>query len=154
MVQTIQRQSVRIPRRDLLRGIGCWMCLSCLGCGAGRLPTTPVRGAVTLDGTPLGKGCVVFTPPAGPVAKGDIQPNGTFALSTYRNGDGAVVGLNNVTVFVFEREKPRAGGSALDAEVRWIVPRRYTDTGTSGLSFEVQAGQENVVTLALSTHPR
>src|SRR5437899_2247879 len=64
-----------------------------VGCGKGLYP---VRGKVTLeDGTPLAKGLVVFesTQEKSPItARGDIQADGSYQLSTAKPGDGVPTG--------------------------------------------------------------
>jgi hypothetical protein len=77
-----------------------------LGCSNAPFDVAPVHGKITLDGQPLKAGKVMFAPirkgadlEAGKPAIGVIREDGTFELSTYRNGDGAVVGEHWVTVF-------------------------------------------------------
>src|SRR5262249_57607506 len=64
-------------------------------CGCAR-KTYPVTGKVTFkDGTPLRGGMVVFSPidpAAHSGARGYIQQDGTFELSTERPGDGTLGG--------------------------------------------------------------
>jgi hypothetical protein len=61
---------------------------------------------VTIDNQPLAKGRIVFTPrnrgdggTVGKPAFGVIQPDGSYALTTYEEADGAIVGEHSVTVF-------------------------------------------------------
>ena len=73
------------------------MLLALAGCGALSAPqgatTVPVKGKVTHNGKPLTKGVINFQPEgAGKDATGEIQPDGTFVLTTYKKDDGAVVG--------------------------------------------------------------
>ncbi len=70
---------------------------SCWGCGGsspGAIPKTyPVKGKVTYKGQALVRGTVHFEPEgAGKDGAGEIQPDGTYALSTYKANDGAVPG--------------------------------------------------------------
>lgn len=63
------------------------------------MPTVPVKGKVIYRGKPLTQGQIVFRPTdAGREATGQIKPDGTFALTTHKDGDGAVVGTHKVTV--------------------------------------------------------
>ena len=118
-------------------------CLILLGCGRGyELPTAPVSGKVLVDGQPVTKGQVIFAPEGGRAATGILGPDGTFTLSTYRPNDGAVVGKHTVTVISAERAAD-ADPEDIDAPMRWLVPRRYSDPGTSGLEFEVKAEGSN-----------
>src|SRR5262249_10644587 len=82
-----------IPRRQTVmrpfRFIAVAVLLSGLaGCGG----KYPVRGTVTYDdGTPVTKGLVIFERVGGgpPVtARGEIQPDGRYELSTDKPGDG------------------------------------------------------------------
>lgn len=75
------------------------------GCSTQTNPdTAPVTGTITQNGQPLASGRVVFYPTgtkgdmAGKPARGSLQSDGTFALSTYGDSDGAVIGSHNVTV--------------------------------------------------------
>ena len=72
------------------------------GCGSDRLPTYPVSGTVSLaDGTSLEYGLVEFRSVDGETtisARGYIQADGSFELSTYEKGDGAVAGEHRAIV--------------------------------------------------------
>lgn len=104
------------------------------GCGAG---LHPVRGKVTLpDGTPLAGGQVVFQREGeGETisARGDIEADGSYSLSTQTPGDGAPMGKYKVIV----NPPP-----AVDAEApaKRAPAAKYSDFSTSGLEFEVNPG--------------
>jgi hypothetical protein len=103
--------------------------LSFAGCGSSSpkgAPTLPVKGKVTYKGQPLTKGRVVFEPDgAGKEAYGDIQPDGSFVLSTYKKDDGAVIGNHRVMV----------------TDVAKSVPVKYSSVNTSKLEIEVSEGK-------------
>ncbi|MCC6511553.1 MAG: hypothetical protein IT423_20810 [Pirellulaceae bacterium] len=78
------------------------------GCGgSNEYETTPVRGVVTCHGKPVANATVNFTPlpeegrpkgQRGRVALGLTDNEGRFTLTTYQDGDGAIVGKHTVTV--------------------------------------------------------
>lgn len=71
--------------------------LAVAGCGGGPVP---VRGRVTLDGTPVAGAAVVFLPagPRGHPASGQTDASGVFRLTTFKKEDGAVRGEYIVVV--------------------------------------------------------
>jgi len=81
------------------------LCVILEGCGKHEgFTTTPVQGTVTCNGTPLTGGTIVFSPivtksanPGQPAASA-IGPDGTFNLTTYQDGDGAIVGTHSVSI--------------------------------------------------------
>ena len=93
--------------RRLRAWVSLSMALLLAGAGCQQAPydLAPVRGKVSVDGQPLASGRLMFAPisqgsaDAGKPAFGDIQPDGSFVLTTYREGDGAVVGDHWVTLF-------------------------------------------------------
>jgi hypothetical protein len=97
----------------------------------------PVRGKVTLpDGKPAANSQVVFEGPIGGKvvsARGDVQADGSFELSTVHPGDGVAVGKYRVQV----NPPP-----VVDAEAAQRAPfnPKFSDFSTSGLEFEVKAG--------------
>jgi hypothetical protein len=115
------------------------------GCGAtGELETAKVRGAVTLDGQPLAGGASVLFEPetTGKMATGVVQSDGSFELTTYAAGDGAVVGKHRVAVtplvpFVADRTPDVDSGSVQ------VILNKYQSPSTSELTCEVKAGQTN-----------
>jgi len=123
-----------------------------VGCGrpAYQLETAPVHGKVTLDGEPLPSGYVVVPTMRGRMASGAIQPDGTFVLTTYDEGDGAQVGRHPVIV----NEVPPDEFSNAEAARRVPIPRRYTSAGTSGLEVDVKPGDDNYLLLELTTEER
>ena len=93
-----------------------------------RRPTVPVKGKVTYKGKPLTQGEIVFEPEsAGREAHGGIQSDGTFELTTYKQGDGAVPGTHRVAV---------TGTSKKDA-----VPTKYKNVSSSKTQVEVAEGK-------------
>lgn len=74
------------------------------GCGDGGPKTYPVSGTVTLDDKPLAGATITFFPDSGnnPAATlSDAQ--GKYAMSTRKQGDGAVTGSYTVTVTKYQR---------------------------------------------------
>lgn len=121
------------------------------GCQKSAFEVAPVRGKVSMAGQPLSQGKVMFAPVsgadsgvAGKAAVGLIQPDGSFALTTYAEGDGAVIGEHWVTVFVPKQSPTAAAGlpeaAAADVEFKRIaVPTRQV----------VVAGQDNQIEIQL-----
>lgn len=99
------------------------------GCGgdSSRPPAgavVPVKGVVTYKGKPLTKGTVRFEPDAGREAQGDIGPDGSFALTTFAQHDGAVRGVHRVTVTGLPRN---------------VLPVKFHSAGSSPVEVEVTA---------------
>src|SRR5262245_8380587 len=89
------------PRDSLMqRGTGSivlatLVLVPCWGCGSDAShfvgSTVPVKGMVTYKGKTLTQGEVVFEPvDSGREAHGQIESDGRFTLTTFKQGDGAV----------------------------------------------------------------
>ena len=95
---------------------------SCLlGCGSSeQFTVAPVRDKVLCSGKPVGEGIVQFAPvsaeaPSGNKASrpgksgaGQINADGTFEISTYEMGDGAVIGKCRVIAGPSDPTRPWA----------------------------------------------
>ncbi len=87
-------------------------------------------------------------PPSGRGANGVIAPDGSFELRTFGRNDGALIGTHKVGVVSYAssgKTGPEAGQGKL------LVPERYTNPETSGLTIDVKAGQTNTPTLKLTS---
>jgi hypothetical protein len=114
------------------------------GCGAGggliSSPAYPVKGQVLLsNGKPLTSGKVIFLPKEekGMPATGEIGSDGTFALKTADNRDGAPAGVYKVRI------EPSATalikGGRIDTR-NLPFPAEYMDEdGETGLTATVKA---------------
>jgi hypothetical protein len=122
------------------------LAFACTGCGA-KSSVAPVRGKVLLDDKALANGFIVTLPPGGRGAKATIN-NGDFELGTFGNSDGALIGTHKVAVVANE---PSKGADAEAAQGKLLVPQRYTNPETSGLTIEVKAGEVNTPTLKLTS---
>ena len=119
------------------------------GCGGGR-PVYPTKGKVTYpDGTPISAGRVNFRPvddPAPVVARGELAEDGTFELTTFDEGDGALEGRH--LAIVMPRYK-----FDVERHVEYIaaeIDPRYYNYETSGLEFTVtDDAAENEFTLVV-----
>jgi hypothetical protein len=85
---------------------------------------------VTYKGQAVGKGVVTFEPGDGfgRRARGQLQPDGTFVLTTDKDGDGVVAGHHQVSI---------AGTGSGPAKE--LVPKKYTLRTSSQLSADVDA---------------
>jgi hypothetical protein len=127
-------------------GLLAWAIVTLAGCRSGYYP---VRGKVTLqDGTPLGKGMVVFENAEGTqMARGMIRSDGSYELSTARPGDGVRPGRYRVLISALDMTDIPDEQKALPFDVK------YTRYRTSGLEFEVKAGP-NDIPIKLNRPPR
>jgi hypothetical protein len=112
------------------------------------LPTAPVVGKVTYRGKPVPTGTVMFTPEDGPAATGNIAPDGSYRLTTYRDGDGAVIGRHKVTITALQDM-----GNLLPEQRSPtpppLVPVKYLSAETSGLTAEVKPDVTNTINFDL-----
>lgn len=115
------------------------------GCSSGKAPTFQVTGTVKLpDGTPLEGGRILFRPEGETVyaAKGEVRADGSFELSTFGLGDGAVAGKHAVMIlppvpegFMDDPHETRGTKLAIDLG--------YQNLRTTPLKYTVEAGGEN-----------
>lgn len=126
-----------------------------LGCqGGNSLPMAKVSGTVTLDGAPLTKGRIQFMPDnskgtRGPMATGQIVADGKFVLMTSAPGDGAQVGCYKVVVNCWEETPFDPNNPKLAPPPKSLIPERYANEQTSGLTAEVKTGTPNEFTFDL-----
>jgi hypothetical protein len=113
------------------------------GCGARKYP---VRGTVTLeDGTPLTKGLVIFERVEGgpPVtARGNVQADGRYELSTEKPGDGVPPGRYKVAINPLDTSDVPDEQKVLPFDVK------YLSHANSGLEHEVKGASEYPIKLS------
>ena len=104
---------------------------SLTGCGSSEpkaLSTAPVKGTVTYKGKPLTKGSITFEPDgSGREAHGEIQPDGSFVLTTYKKDDGAVIGTHRVAIVNAMPKVPVKYASASGSKIEIEVAEGKTD---------------------------
>src|SRR5262245_54558099 len=116
------------------------------GCGDNRPKTAVVRGTVNYKGKPVPNGTVSFVPSSGPKATGEIGPDGSYQLTTFRKGDGAVLGEHKVVIVAMQKNDPNI--EAFTPLPPPIVPTKYTSLATTDLKAEVR-DQENTINFDL-----
>ena len=136
-----------------------------MGCGTAVDPTYQVTGTVTLDGKPVDGAVISFVPQTPTdvtdAAAGTTKPDGTYVLSTFVAGDGAKDGQYAIRVSkyvnkdgsVVETEpEPAPGAEPVRFEgygkganpmtsaplPKNVLPKKYEQQETSGLSFKVE----------------
>jgi hypothetical protein len=120
-----------------------WLAVWLLGwCGCGG-QTVSVSGRVKFkdgsDASVLAGYGVTFEPTEGKASSmGEVQPNGTFTLSTFGANDGAVPGKYQVVV------TPPASPDPDKPPQKSKIPAKYADFSTSGLTVEIKPGQKEV----------
>ena len=121
--------------------------------GCSRYPdTVPVSGKILYNGEPLKFGSVMFQPRQGQPARAQIQPDGTFALGTYKKEDGAVLGEHRVRVMCYTSQNPNAPTAGTVGEQSLgtpLIPLKYSRLGTSGLTAEVTTELEEPLVFEL-----
>jgi hypothetical protein len=105
----------------------------------------PARGEVVWsDGTPATELAVGFISEAARIsARGEINPDGTFTLSSLKKDDGLPPGTYLVIVAppVPNSSDDRAGP---EARGRRMFPRKYQSYSDSGLTVTVEAKSDRV----------
>ena len=122
----------------------------------------PVTGVVTYDDVPLYGATVTFIPKTEAVgytpASGKTNDKGEYRLMV-GNLDGAPVGASRVAISApnpesplvndpRELRKPQTKEALRGAS---LIPLKYADVGTSGLSAAVSQGKENVCNFKLTS---
>ena len=115
------------------------------GCGSNER-LYPVQGnVISSDGIAPTFGLVEFRSMAdGRIVSGNIQPDGSFTLTTQEPDDGAVAGEHEVVLVRFinaENGPIHTHGHAVE------IPTRYASYDTSGLTATVKPGPTNKITV-------
>jgi len=125
-----------------------------LGCNKSPYDLAPVVGTVTVDGQPLAAGSIMFAPNAregnvnsGKPAFGRIQSDGSYSLTTYSDGDGAIAGSHWVTIF---SPAKNSTGTTPVSTTPSNIPRFDRITVPSG-PVDVLADKENHIDVALTS---
>jgi hypothetical protein len=147
MMCSIDRAAPIFRNFARVAALGALSIVTVAGCGkpSYQLDTAPVKGKVTIDGQPLSSGYVTFVVSRGRASSAEIQPDGTFEMSTYEKGDGAQVGTHPVVIAPVPPDEYQSGPKPIP------VPERYTRAGTSGFTAEVKPGEDNFIELNLTT---
>jgi len=129
------------------------------GCGqqgADRPKTVPVTGTVTHGGAPVEGATVAFQSASGARgAVGVTDAGGKYTLTTFESGDGAVPGAYQVKIFKYKVASSEAvvdedsedyvspTEDEGEAEAENLLPAKYADPTTSGLTATVTEGGDN-----------
>lgn len=157
---------------------GFFALLALSGCGGdgpmgGKVELAEASGKVTFQGSPLVGATVQAIPKEGPLATGVTDAEGNFTLSTGPN-KGVALGQIKVAVQAataananpasgadpnnpqsmqeaMRKYQESQGGSASKPPkpAETGIPAKYSNAGTSGLTFEIKAGQDNVLKIDL-----
>jgi hypothetical protein len=113
------------------------------GCGGGP-PLGQVKGTVMYRGKPVPNGTIVFVGDVpGPVASSNIEPDGSYRLTTAGSGLGAPLGSHKVMIVAMEEMKgvlPEARNPTPPP----IVPIKYSNLATTDLRAEVKEGANTI----------
>jgi len=135
-------------------GLG-FLFAGCGGADIGKPKVYPVSGKVTQKGQPLTAGEVMFTPSGGPegasghIATGQIGSDGSYTLTTFNTGDGAVAGKHKVTVVSrssdnLEKMNKMKGGAIAYKLPPSVVSSKYSQVATTPLTYTVENGSNNI----------
>jgi len=142
-----------MSRADLpIVWVAALLVLVLAGCQPKGHGTAIVRGKITYKGKPVPNGTINFIPAnSGPSAMGNIQPDGSYTLTTYKSGDGAVIGEHKVFIVAMEDLGNRLPEQRTPLPPP-IVPVKYTSLATSDLKATVE-NKENTIDFDLQGEP-
>ena len=127
------------------------------GCGPSRPATATVSGRVTFNGKPVAAGQIVFYPETGRPAMSAINADGRYHLTTFKSGDGAMLGRHRVTIEATRVSSGPTMPKTMEEEmnghgfapsgpprVEWLAPVKYSNLQTSPLTAEVKSGENTI----------
>jgi len=105
-------------------------------------------------GKPVTQGTIVFYPEEGRSAMGNIETDGSYRLSTFHAGDGALPGRHTVTITSIansasgpaslEEEMAQGMEGHYEGAVEWLVPEKYSRRHNTPLTAEVPAAGRTI----------
>lgn len=148
----------------------CLISIVAFGCsGSDNVEVYPVKGVVLFEGKPMvGGGSISFVPTTsqnGKNAGGIINPDGTFEMTTYDDGDGAMVGTFRVMILQTVVDEPTIQGdtdapvaAASIGPVKTVPPEQqipliYADPASSPSTVTIEARELNELKIELSKQP-
>ena len=113
------------------------------GCGPEHPETAGVTGKITYQGKAVTEGKIMFYPESGRAAVGTISEDGSYQLTTFDEGDGALLGKHRVTItanqvtggpaqpktfkeelaLATQKSSPHSGLPVMT----WLVPEEYSE---------------------------
>jgi hypothetical protein len=126
-------------------------------CDRDRVRMVPIDGEVLYNDKPLASGTVLYVPRdrmEGRQARGTIKPDGSFQLTTFKPGDGAIYGEYDIAIVALkahpgeDREAIEAAGGIVQRGS--LIPERYGDPTQSGLSDQVDQDHPGTKRIELS----
>lgn len=139
----------RRGRCALVLGAAVLLAMFC-GCPASGPPVAPVKGKVVYEGKAVEGGMINFRPVAvagaekgllGKPAQGQVQPDGTFVLTTNKPSDGAVIGKHEVTFVPAFTGGEEYDPNKVDYEKAKSATSPYMGLVPKEKQVEVKAGQ-------------
>lgn len=100
-------------------------------------PNVKQSGRVTFsdDGSPLNRGIVCFENDS-MMARGTIQPDGSFQITSVKKGDGLPPGTYNVYFTGLDDTV----GEGENSKTVWLLDPKYFDADQSGISVTINKG--------------
>jgi len=136
---------------SLLAGLGLLLPLAGCSAKAGMPKLGKVSGKVLYNGKPLDSGHIVFTPvvgkggETGQSATGEVGPDGSYEMTTFDTGDGAILGQHIISVesrTKAEMPKPKPDSTIDYVLPKSAVPSNYASPDKSPLRFTVKEGSQ------------
>lgn len=143
-----------------------FICCLCLFVSCARGPDRPatwkVHGVITLDGQPVSDAIVSFIANDNQrPANGFTDSTGSYELTTFSRGDGAMEGTFRVTVVKYEKRAAKAAtsneeyvpagpGRPNDRGPKNILPKQYADQINTPLTATVQSKRDNPISFDLA----
>jgi hypothetical protein len=134
-----------------------FLCLAIAGCGSGRPPMGKVKGTVNYKGQPVANGAITFEVAGNRPASGKISSGEIIDVVTFEPNDGVPVGTAKVAVIAnsaVASSAPPAGsdpgvGTKIGADymggnAKPLIPAKYNNPKTSGLTFEIKKGDNDL----------
>jgi hypothetical protein len=133
----------------------------CVNSGCSKNPSLGrVTGTVTFDGKPLEEGTIIFTVSGTRDASGLIKQGEIQQVTSFQPGDGAPMGEAKVSIIAVKRgggsisqndvsgvdsgNPAMSSGRSMMTTSEFLIPTRYTNPETSGLTATISNGVNEV----------